>query len=320
MPGSLQTTGNKLTIKSTIMKKILLSMAITVTAIVATAQMNASKKQVNYEAATWKTWLLDNPQQLVVAAPSTQTQAELKLIKQGMAKLDAKKLAGNNLLEHRRPSYRWNQIGPKLISYDKFDVISRTPTAWMNIAIYDATVLAWKEKIKYKRKRPHELDPSLQTVVDEPQTYSYPCEHSVTAAAAATMLAYFFPEKADSFYNWRATLRNHVLMQGVQFQSDVDAGWKLGEAVAKAVIEKAKKDGSTTVYNGPVNKDPKKWTGPYPLGISLQMYSPIVLRTANQFRPAAPPDFEKEMKDLKSFKKKFSIQFTCLLLGKQWWF
>ncbi|MES2374762.1 MAG: phosphatase PAP2 family protein [Bacteroidota bacterium] len=289
------------------MKKIFLSMVITIAVIAATAQVGASKQRVNYEAANWKTWLLDNPQQLsVAAAPSaTQTQAELKMIKQGMAKLDAKKQDAITYWNTGAPSYRWNQIGPKLISYDKFDVISRTPTAWMNIAIYDATVLAWKEKIKYKRKRPHESDPSLKNIIDEPLTFSYPCEHTVTAAAAATVLAYFFPEKADSVLQLARNASQSRVDAGVQFQSDVDAGWKLGEAVAKAVIEKAKKDGSTTVYNGPVNKDPKKWTGPYPLGINLQMYSPIVLNTANQFRPAAPPDFEKEMKDLKNFKRNF---------------
>jgi membrane-associated phospholipid phosphatase len=71
------------------------------------------------------------------------------------------------------------------------------PASWMNIAIYDATILAWKEKIKYKRGRPKVLDASLKPVITGPVTFSYPCEHSVTASAAANVLAYFFPEKKD---------------------------------------------------------------------------------------------------------------------------
>jgi hypothetical protein len=74
----------------------------------------------------------------------------------------------------------------------------RTPAAWMNMAIYDATILAWKEKEKYKRKWPSEMDPSLKSSIKNPSTYSYPCEYAVTASAAANVLAYFFPELKDS--------------------------------------------------------------------------------------------------------------------------
>jgi hypothetical protein len=65
----------------------------------------------------------------------------------------------------------------------------------------------------------------------------------------------------------------------VQFPSDVEAGWKIGEQVAKAIIEKAQNDGSAKVWDGKMNKDPKKWTGNYLLGIMMGTFSPIVLRS-----------------------------------------
>jgi len=285
------------------MKQIILSVVISLAVFVATAQ---NPKSANYEAANWKTILLDSTQKITITAPpdAAKSKAELQIIKQEMNKVDEKKLAEIKYWDAGAPSYRWNQIAPKLID-QKPEVMLRIPTAWMNLAIYDATVLAWKEKIKYKRKRPQDADPSLNHIIDAPLTDSYPCEHSVTAAAAAYVLAYFFPEKADSILQIAHSESQSRIDAGVQFPSDVDAGWKLGEQVAKQIIEKAKNDGSAAVWDGNMNKDPKKWTGKYPMGITLASFSPIIINSHDQFRPPAPPDFENDMKDLKDFKQTF---------------
>jgi membrane-associated phospholipid phosphatase len=260
----------------------------------------------NYEAANWNTRLLDKPQQIMIGTPPTaaQAKAELKAIRQGMGKLDEKKMSAIKYWDAGAPAYRWNQIVPELSAH-KFDVALRMPSAWMNLAIYDATILAWKEKVKYKRKRPHLVDPALKPAINAPLTFSYPCEHAVTAAAAAHVLAYFFPAKADSILQLARAASQSRIDAGVQFPSDVEAGWKLGEQVARQIIEKARNDGSATVWNGSMNKDPKKWTGKYPLGITLVSFSPMVIRAADQFRPPAPPDFENDMQELRNFKQTF---------------
>ena len=289
------------------MKHIFFSFVVTLSSIVIMAQMNSLHQSINYEAANWKTWVLDNPQRIMVAAPpsAAQTKAELQFIKQELTKLDEIKLTEIKYWNAGAPSYRWNQIVLGLM-FQKQEVLLRMPASWMNLAIYDATILAWKEKVKYKRKRPNELDPSVKPFITAPLTFSYPCEHSVTAAAAAYMLVYFFPEKTDSIMQMAHAASQSRINAGVQFQSDIDAGWKLGEQVAKEIIEKAKNDGSAIKWDGNMNKDPKKWTGAYPMGITLPLFTPIVIRSADQFRLPPPPGFENDMNELKNYKQNFN--------------
>ncbi len=295
-----------------IMRQFIFSIVITLTVMVATAQPPEMHSSAVYKAASWKTWLLDSAGKIsIAAAPGiAASKRELPAIKQQMAKLDEEKMAAIQYWDAGAPAYRWNEVTDNLLK-DDFAVMLRMPAAWLNIAIYDATILAWKEKLKYKRKRPGDIDPLLKPVIRAPQTFSYPCEHTVTAAAAAYVLAYFFPKKADSIMKMAQAAAQSRVDAGVQFPSDVDAGWKLGEQVAKAIIEKAKLDGSANTWDGTMNKDPRKWTGTYPVGITLAKFVPIVLHSADQFRPQAPPDFAADMKELKHFKQTFNSRFLA---------
>jgi membrane-associated phospholipid phosphatase len=290
--------------KTANMKQVIFFGVTMLVAIIAMAQTNIPRQSANYEAANWTTWLLDKPQEIIIAAPPTaiQSKTELQTVQQAMSSLDEKKLKAITYWNAGAPAYRWNQIISKLVA-QKQEVLLRMPASWMNIAIYDATILAWKEKIKYKRRRPQAVDPLLKPVINTPFTYSYPCEHTVTAAAAGYMLAYFFPEKADSILQMAHAASQSRVDAGVQFPSDVEAGWKLGEQVAKEIIEKAKNDGSAKAWTGQINKDPKKWTGRYAMGANLASFSPIVIQSADQFRPLPPPDFENDMKEMKNFKQ-----------------
>lgn len=307
------------------MKKNLLVIAISFILTGISIQNNLNAQSINYEAAVWKTVFLDKPNLISCPVPpdDKKTLSELLAIKQNKFFVDAKKLAVIKYWDAGAPSYRWNQIAPSLISPSKFDVILRNPIAWMNIAIYDATILAWKDKIKYKRMRPKTQDHKVKTLVNNPKTYSYPCEHTVTAAAAATVLAYFFPEKADSLIQLARDASQSRIDAGVQFPSDAEAAWKLGEQVANAIIEKAKNDGSAKSWKGELNKDTSKWVGSFPMGINLTLYTPMILTSNDQFRPLPPPDFSKDMDELKNFKAGFKTNaqayFWAINGGYDYW-
>src|SRR5690242_2974507 len=98
-------------------KQFILSTMIMLVAVTAIAQVD-SRQSTNYEAANWKTWLLDNPQEITVPAPpnSAQSKAELQLLKQRISKVDAQKMKEIKYWDAGAPSYRWNQIIPSFLS------------------------------------------------------------------------------------------------------------------------------------------------------------------------------------------------------------
>jgi membrane-associated phospholipid phosphatase len=257
-------------------------------------------------AATYlKTWVLTDAGEIKVPPPPNkeQTEKETVELKEKIAKRNDKILHQIQYWDAGSPAYRWNEIACKMTTFENFGTFLREPMAWMNMAISDATAAAWKAKYNYKRKRPFQVDPSIKPVITSPVTPSYPCEHSVTASAAANVLAYFFPEAADSILNLGKEAAESRIYAGVQFPSDVQDGWKLGEQVAALIIAQAKKDGSDIQWKGTMRNDSKIWTGEYPVGITAAGLRPLVLKSGDQFRPPAPPDFSNDMKALKSFKR-----------------
>ena len=70
--------------------------------------------------------------------------------------------------------------------------------ALLNAAIYDATVAAWDAKYAYNRPRPAVADAVAEHRDPDARQPVLPCEHAVAAGAAATVLAYVFPDEAGA--------------------------------------------------------------------------------------------------------------------------
>lgn len=276
------------------------------------------------DVGNWKTYVVAAGEVVIPSAPGDeQTIKELALVKDRMAKNTQESIQQIKYWDAGSPAYRWNEIAASMVSLRNIGLFFRMPSAWMNMAIYDATVAAWKSKYKYQRKRPSESDAAIKPVVEPAATPSYPCEHTVTAAAAANVLAYFYPAIGDSVIALARQASQSRINAGVQYPSDVDAAWKVGEEIAKKVIEQAKKDGSDGKWTGSMNTDPKRWRGDVPVGAVAASFKPIVLKSGDQFRPPAPPDFAKEMEEMKNFKQDFQTMHTAFhwanLSGVDYW-
>ena len=97
------------------------------------------------------------------------------------------------------PAYRWiDLLNSRLLTDQQIQYAHRI-YAYMTMAMYDATIAAWRSKYFYNRPRPSEADATLEAVLPTPASPSYPSEHAATAGAAAAVLSYFFPEEAASF-------------------------------------------------------------------------------------------------------------------------
>lgn len=264
------------------------------------------------DARSWKTWVVKADAALTIPAPpgQAQMQKELSKVKAMMGQRNETVMRQIRYWDAGAPSYRWNEIGYKLVGPELFSkkdggVFWYSPMAWMNMAIYDATVAAWKLKYSHQSKYPFEIDPSIKPIVVSASVPSYPCEYAVTAAAAATVLGHFFPRFADSLAELGKEAMYSRVYAGVQFPASVEAGWTLGKQVAEKVIEAAKAHIADRAWQGKIPNDPGKWRGQFAVGAITTALKPIVLKTGNQFRPPAPPDFSKEMEEMKNFKQNF---------------
>jgi len=180
--------------------------------------------------------------------------------------------------------------------------------AYLNAAIYDATIAAWDSKFAHNRPRPSVLDTSLTTVMLNPASPSYPSEHAVTAGAASAILAYLFPEDAQRFNDMAKQAGNAFVMAGVHYPSDVQSGIELGRKVAALVIARANADGSDAKWTGSVPTSVGKWTGEKPVLPTMGSWKTWVLSSGSELRPPPPlaydsPQMLAELKEVQVFTR-----------------
>lgn len=257
--------------------------------------------QIEPNAGKWKTWVIASGSEIALPPPPKEkaTKEEIKTLLTLQAQRDETAIKNINYWNAGAPGYRWNEIAKNLANTNMppFRIM-----ALLNVAIYDATIAAWHQKYAFNRNRPSRESVNVHPFILNPESPSYPCEHSVTAGAAAVVLAYLFPSKADSIYQLAQEAGKSRLMAGVQYPSDVRAGYELGRQIAEMVIAQAKQDGSNVAWQGTLPNAPNTWRGKNPVGATMGNWKTWALSSGNQFRPGPPPDFAKDMEELKNFK------------------
>ncbi len=267
--------------------------------------------QVEPRAGMWRTWVLASGRQLRVPAPPDRpaSAAEIGQLRALVAQRNTAALEQIAFWDTGAPAYRWNEltINTALKNNLPSNLASRA-LALVHVAVYDATVAAWAAKYTYRRPRPSEVDPSLKTVLPNPESPSYPAEHAVAAGAASIVLAYLFPDDAKVFADRADEAAKSRLLAGVQYPSDVAAGLELGRAAAALVIERAKTDGSDAKWDGTMPTGPGHWNGTNPILPMAGTWKTWALSSGSELRPGPPPASDSpqmatEMNELRTIQR-----------------
>lgn len=260
-------------------------------------------------AGSWRTWIIQDGASLLPPPPPAAGSAEEKAEIAEILSLQAK-LGDSTLAEIRRwdglPTSAWTD---ELLAQQEHawilvpEVVAGTPVraaragALMHAAVYDALVATWNAKYRYDRQAPFRADSRVRRrAADDGGVPSYPSEHAAAAAAAAAVLAYAFPQ-ADS-----AALQAEVrragesrIAAGMNYRSDVEAGWAIGRAVAARAIALAQTDGSAVAWDGRMPDGTQYWRPTPPRYIDPPFdplagtWRPWVLQHADELRIGPPP-------------------------------
>ncbi len=248
--------------------------------------------QIEPKAGTWKTWAISSGKDYRVPPPpdAATTKSELEWVRGQVVKIDTQVADQIAFWDAGSPGYRWlDLIMARSEANQPLSPYPVRPFAYLNMAMYDATIAAWESKYAYNRQRPSEMDPTLRSVLPTPRSPSYPSEHAAVSAAAAAILAYFYPAEAAYFQSLAEEAGRSRLFAGLQFPSDYTAGMELGRKVAEQVIARARVDGSDAVWAGTVPIGKCMWVGANPGNVTATGWKPLLLSSAAEFRPTPPP-------------------------------
>jgi membrane-associated phospholipid phosphatase len=268
--------------------------------------------QTETNAGNWKTWFIGSGKAYSPPPPPDYKQeiATVIAVQQNPSVAAMQQVQFWNA---GAPGYRWQQLIGKLWQNDTSHN-GALANLLVGVATYDATVVAWNAKYAYKRPRPYEADGRIKSFSVKTGTPSYPCEHSVAAGVAVAVISYFYPKMADSANRMAERLMASRVLAGAAFPGDTRAGFELGKKIAQKEIEHTKDYVPTTPWDGKMPQQAGMWKGRpmLPLGGKSKT---VVLESASQFRPGPPPDFAKDMEELRKFKPGFSSTANAFIFA-----
>ena len=207
------------------MKKSLL---ILVALLSMAAQLQA---QLEPTAGKWKTWFISSGKDYRLQAPASYKNEIAKVLSL-QQELDSAGWQQVLYWNAGAPGYRWQEMMNKLWLNDT-SYNGALANLLLGVATYDATIAAWDSKYAYNRPRPFVADSRIKIYVVKPESPSYPCEHSVAAGVAATIIAHFYPSLVDSVNRMAQRAMASRIAAGTAFPSDTRAGFELGKRIAE---------------------------------------------------------------------------------------
>lgn len=291
------------------------NLIILVAFLLAAAQLQA---QVEPGAGTWKTWFISSGKDYRLPAPVPSKNEVADVIAKQQSLDDAAKKY-INYWNAGSPGYRWHEMMNKIWVVDtgRYGALANM---LLGTGIYDATIAAWDTKYTYNSQRPFVADKRIKVYTVKPESPSYPCEYSVAAGVAVTIFSKFYPHLADSVKKMAEQLMNSRIAAGVAFPNDTRAGFDLGKRIAEKEIESTKDYVSTVPWDGKIPDKPGLWRGRFAMLPTAGQNKTAVLSSASEFRAPPPPDFAKEMEELKNYKQNFRSLSNAFYWANQSWF
>lgn len=209
----------------------------------------------NIAAAGWRPLLLSSPSEFRPAPPPPCDSAEVKADVAGVKNFP-RSLTSANLYTNARALYWQTPEGVfpwafvQLSQWILEDKLERNPPlaarayALLGAVGYDTFIASQDGKFTYWYLRPAQLDPSITTLFPAPNFPSYPSNHSAFSTARSEILAYLFPDRADSIRAMGKEAGDSRIWAGIHYEMDNQSGVTLGGNVARKFIEWAEKDGS----------------------------------------------------------------------------
>jgi membrane-associated phospholipid phosphatase len=263
-------------------------------------------------AGAWRTWFLTSGADLR-PPPPPDSRGELDQVRGLIGGGDTRRLDRIAFWDAGGPPYRWNELATDLAFQNAFgttdSAVYARVQAYLNMAIHDATVATWDAKYAYSRPRPSQLDAAVTSLVAVPGSPAYPSEHAAAGSAAAEVLAYFAPKRADKLRAMAEEAARSREWAGVQYPSDTAAGMDIGVAVAKLAIAAAQSDNyDTATWDGTIPEGPGLWKGTNPRGAADRFWKTLIAPSADALRPPPPPAFDspgraQEVEAVKNFPR-----------------
>jgi membrane-associated phospholipid phosphatase len=207
-------------------------------------------------AGTWRTWNLRDGSQFRPGPPPAYGRRafraevlEVYAISQTLT-ADQKRIAdfwadGAGTVT---PPGHWNRIALDLVRAAGWPTLRASLLfSALNTAQADAFIACWDAKYTYWSLRPvtairdpnlvpNSIDPNWLSYIVTPPFPSYVSGHSTTSAAAATVLAAFFPQRAGELQAMAEEAAVSRLYGGIHFRSDNVAGLELGRRVGAVAL------------------------------------------------------------------------------------
>ncbi len=143
------------------------------------------------------------------------------------------------------PPGHWNYIAANDFAQEHFSEARWARNmALLNMSIMDAGIACWDAKNFYFNPRPMQMDPRIKTDIGLPNFPSYISGHSTFSGAAATVLGYIIPARAQAYNDMAREASVSRMYGAIHYRSDCETGLTTGNKVGAYAVARGHVDGA----------------------------------------------------------------------------